>query len=227
MSRDSAEAERAYRAVDALYRLHNDLFAIEAVLVKTAHLQVRLTRQSVNGQMGALVAGLLILVPILISLGDIKWGSTPAVVIYVVTAGVIALWIFQVRSAQQTDKELLALENAAAAGAMEDRNDFMLEEVNASVVRHRLIADLLDSLRRESATASEAEKASVQQRIARWEEVLSGELDYVHRLARKSLTLVHAEKRSAEEHETLLDWAKGIPNFQLVPVGSAQGSNTP
>ena len=75
-------SEEVYRVVDAIYRLHRDLFEIERVLIRTARLQLRAARIGNSGRMGALVAGLLGIVPIMIALGDIKWGSAPALTPY-------------------------------------------------------------------------------------------------------------------------------------------------
>src|SRR6187397_2372889 len=91
-------SEGMYRIVDSIYRLHRDLFEIETILTRTTALQLRATRISNNSRMGALVAGLLGIVPILTALGDIKWGSAPALTIYCLACGVVLLWIYQVTS---------------------------------------------------------------------------------------------------------------------------------
>lgn len=89
MPDDWKSADRAYRIIDSIYRLHRDLFEIENSLVR----------------MATLAAGLLALVPILISLGDIKWNSSPAVTIYCLAGAVLLLWIFQWMSAGKAEKK--------------------------------------------------------------------------------------------------------------------------
>jgi hypothetical protein len=214
MSRELEEAERAYRVVDAMYRLQRGLFAVEAVVAKASHIQIRLVRQTVNGQMGTLVAGLLVLVPILIALGDVKWGSAPAIAIYLVIVGVFGLWGWQIRSAGKTELELAALEHATAS-TLDDRDEFMLEEINATVIRHRMADAVIQCLRQSVESATDPkDRDALDKRVQRWQEIISGESDYVAHMAQKSLDLVQAGKRTLEEHETLLDWCRGMPNFK-------------
>ena len=208
-------AERAYRVVDGIYRLHRDLFAIEAVIARTAHVQVRLAKQSVNGRMAALVAGMLVIVPILVSLGDIKWGSTPAIAIYVLTSGVLVLWLWQAYSAGHAEKSLLAIERETTPNALEDREDYVLEEINASVTRHRLIRSILESIEEALLeTVEPSRKTMLTKRHERYQEILQGELEYVQSLAAASLDLVNSGKKTSDDHDTLLEWCNGLPGFK-------------
>jgi hypothetical protein len=204
-----------YRVVDAIYRVHRDLFEIENILSRTTRLQLRLARITNNGRMATFLVGLLAIVPILIALGDIKWGSAPAIIIYFLAAAVLFLWICQWVSAGNLHKELSTLERQAPTDAFEQRHDFMLEEVNAWAVRHRIVAQILKEL-----SASEQEDATEEiarellERRKRYEEISAACEKYVEDLIKVSQKLVASGKRSSEEHDELIDWAAAIPKFE-------------
>jgi hypothetical protein len=213
MSTDLDEAERGYKVVDALYRLHRDLFAVESAIATATHTHAKLARSAAAGQMGALVAGMLVLVPILIALGDVKWNSAPAIVIYVVTFGVVALSLWQVRSAGQLEGQLASIERDVAAEVLEQREDFLLEEVNASVIRHRMLEPIVVGLEAQVAATADAARVKLQAQIARYQEIMASEFEYVKHLARTSADMVKLGRRTREQHEVLLDWCRGIPDF--------------
>lgn len=215
MANNLDASERMYRVVDAIYRVHRDLFEIESVLARTTRLQFRLARITNNGRMATFVVGLLAVLPILIALGDIKWGSAPAITIYCLAAAVSLLWIYQWVSAGKVDKELGTLERHASTDILEHRHDFMLEEVNAWTVRYRIVDRILKELRTaEKKAAAEDDKRELVERQKRYEEILAACEEYVEGLIKVSQKLVTAGKRSSEEHHELLDWAAAIPKFE-------------
>lgn len=218
MLRELDAAERAYRMVDGIYRLHRDLFEIENLLARTARLEVSLARVSTNGRMGAVVAGILAIVPILIALGDIKWGSVPALAVYVLAAGVVILWLFQAASAGKVDEQLSILEGYASHDVLEERVDFVLEETNAWVTRHQMVEGIIRQLAIAEAEAVDSDvKSRLDARRIRYEEIKTSCEDYIEYMIDTSARLVAAEKRSKHDHDELLDWAE--------PVRSSVGTN--
>ncbi len=220
-------SEREYRIVDGIYRLHRDLFEIENLLVRTTSLQLRATRITNNSRMGALVAGLLCIVPILISLGDIKWGSTPALVVYSLAGAVVLLWIYQIASAGYVEKDLTRLEGYTSPDALEDRIDFVLEEANAWVVRHRLVAAIQRDLRAAVLEVdSEEARLDLGEKAKRYGEILEDCEQYIQDLIEASARLVEAGKRSPDDHKELLDWVAVISRF-AGGGGQGESSSTP
>jgi len=215
MANNLDASERSYRVVDAIYRLHRDLFEIENVLAQTTRLQFRLARITNNGRMATFVVGLLAVLPILITLGDIKLGSAPAIIIYVLAAVVLALWIYQWTSAEKIDEELGTLERHASTDSLEHRQEFMLEEVNAWAVRYRIVDRILKELRTaEKEATAEDDKRELVERQKRYEEILAACEKRVESLINTSQKLVTAGTRSSEEHHNLIDWAAAIPKFE-------------
>lgn len=215
MANNLDASERMYRVVDAIYRVHRDLFEIENILSRTTRLQLRLARITNNGRMAAFLVGLLAIVPILIALGNIKWGSTPAIIIYCLAAAVLLLWIYQWVSAGNLHKELSALERQAPTDAFEQRHDFMLEEVNAWVVRHRMVDQILKELSTlEQEEATEEVARELLERRKRYEEISAACEEHVEGLTKVSRRLVASGARSSEEHDELIDWAAAIPKFE-------------
>jgi hypothetical protein len=218
MSTDAESAEHTYRVVDALYRLHRDMFELENVVAKTSRIQIRLAQMTANGRMGAMVAGMLVLVPILISLGNVTWKSGPAIAIYAIVLGLIAIWGWQVRSAGELVNSLEALQRDSNLVDLEDREDFVFEEINASVVRHGLIALITSRLQRQIAgSQNDDEKKFAAERLERYSEIAADCLANVQDLAETSARLVTEKKRTAEDHVALLDWCKGIRGFVVPP----------
>lgn len=208
------ESERTYKVIDSIYRLHRDLFEIESFLIRSSKIQIRLAKISINGRMGIMIAGLLAILPILISLGDIKWGSAPAITIYLLIGAVVLLWISQVISAGHVDKELIALEGYIPNDALEDRLDFVLEEINSSVNRYKLIENILRDLKEvEESSNDEKIKCEVKVKQVRYEEILESCQENIEDSIKKSEKLVEKGKRSEANHNQVLDWAAAIPKF--------------
>lgn len=208
------EAERAYRVIDGIYRLHRDLFEIENVLTRTSRLQLRLARISANGRMAVFVAGLFAIVPILISLGDIKWGSAPAITIYCLIGAVILLWIFQTMSAGDVESQLAELEGYTSTDPLDLRTDFALEEMHSWVVRHKFVEGILRELRRASDECKTDDLArELEERVVRYRVVLESCEDYIGGLIAASEKLVTEKKRSPDDHAELVSWASAISKF--------------
>ena len=209
---DIRASEGVYRIVDGIYRLHRDMFELESVIARTARLQVRLTRIGHDGRMGALVAALLAIVPVLISLGKIEWGSAPAISIYCIAGAVLLLWAYQVLSAGKVARELMALEGSWPADDLQDRYDFGLEEINAWVNRYKLALGIVAQLREaEQQATDDAVRSELKARRDRYEEIARSCEEYVGNIVTASQRLVRAKKRSRDAHKELLDWAAGIP----------------
>jgi hypothetical protein len=224
------DSERTYRVIDGIYRLHRDLFEIENVLTRGSRLQLRLARISINGRMGTVVAGMLVIVPILISLGDIRWGSAPAIAIYCLAGSVILLWIYQIVSAGQVDNELRQLESDTATEALEDRLDFVFEEANAWVTRHRLVENIIKEAAAAAAQADPSAKKELEAKSVRYREILQSCEGQIAHLIKTSEKLVAAGRRPGEVHAELLDWCAAIPRFAPPSAarepGGARDSNT-
>lgn len=207
-------SEGMYRIVDSIYRVHRDLFEIEMLLIRTTAVQLRATRITNNSRMGTLVAGLLCIVPILIALGDIKWGSAPALIVYCLAGAVVVLWIYQVVSAGSAERDLARLEGSTSPGVLEDRIDFALEETNACVVRHRLVDAILRDLKAAALEAdSDEAKLDLEEKGKRYSDIIESCEQYIQHLIEASDSLVKAKKRSPDDHAELLDWASAIPRF--------------
>jgi hypothetical protein len=164
--------------------------------------------------MGAFAAGLLAVVPILVALGESGWGSPPAITIYLLTAGVLLLWFYQVHAAGDVERELKMLESYTSTGELEERDDFMLEEVNAYAIRHRLVQRILFELDLAAdSTADEALKMEFRAREKRYQEILNFCETHVRALLDNSANLVSENRRTQEDHDELVDWAAAIPGL--------------
>jgi hypothetical protein len=221
MPEDLFASEAVYRIVDGIFRLHRDLFEIESVIARTARIQVRLSRIRHDGQMGVIVAGLLAIVPVLISLGKIEWGSAPAITIYCIAGAVGLLWICQVMAAGEVSRELIKLEGSCSTYSLEDRLDFVLEETNAAVNRYKIVLSIVEQLKRAEQQATDDQtRSAFHGRRLRYEEIAQSLVDYVGSIIETSGRLVRGKKRSKEAHNELLDWAASIPKFAKRDAGS-------
>ena len=197
--------------VDAIYRVHQDLFHIEYSVQRGNVGQVRLARVLTSGVLGALAAGLLAMVPTLVAVADIDFGSAPAIVFYLLAGGVIVLWLYLGSKAGEVQRLLGDLEIEEKTDDLESRHDFMLEVVNAYVVRHRFLEQVVDELADlEESASQEDERRLVQKRRTRYTEIMADCADQVRRLAAASETALSKGRRTKEEHAELLDWAEPI-----------------
>jgi hypothetical protein len=211
---DISASEGVYRIVDGIYRLHRDMFELESVIARTARVQVQLTRIGHDGRMGALVAALLAIVPVMISLGKIEWGSAPAIFIYAIAGVVVLLWAYQIVSAGKVSRELVALEGSWQGDDLRDRLDFGLEEINAWVSRYKLALGIAAQLSRAEQQATDDQvRSELQARRERYEEIARSCEDYVGGIIAASQRLVRAKQRSKDAHKELLHWAAAIPKF--------------
>ena len=83
--------EDVYQILDALYRVHEDLFHDEDEISRFASASFAITKVRSNTFMGALTAGFLVVVPILVAVLDIKWSSTPVVTIFGIVIAVLCI----------------------------------------------------------------------------------------------------------------------------------------
>lgn len=214
MSETLFEKETAYRTLDCLYRLNRGLFEIEYVVARSAKLNARLTVVASTSRMSALLAGVLVIVPIFVSLGNITFSSGPAWVVYGIAAFVIVVWHLQAREAGNAEKELLNLELYAACEALEQRNDFMLEGVNSYVNRCRLVSAILAEIAAAIPGETDARRvAELKEKQTRYESVHGFCENEVEGFLRRAEDLKKRRIWTEEQLEELRGWAAALPKF--------------
>lgn len=106
MTKLTEEKDQAYRIVEALYELHNDLFQVQELLGHMNWLQLRLARLRRDSLMGVGIAALLALVSVLVSTSPIAFQSAPAIVLFGIAGGLTVLWIRQTRETKKLERYL-------------------------------------------------------------------------------------------------------------------------
>lgn len=211
---DLVAAERDYRVSDALFRLHRDLFELETVALRSSRNQIRSVQLMVNGRYATAVAGAIVLASFLRPLANMTWTSSPIVVVYVVVVGLVLLWLWQIRAAGEMEVGLKELERDAGFVDLDDREEFVFEEVNAYVVRHRVIDSIAAILRSGPIDSLPGdEQARLKAKLKRYEEIQEDCEQHVRDFIQASAKLLAQGKRSTVDHDELLDWAGGIPGF--------------
>lgn len=203
------QSESIYLTLDAMYRLHEDLFHIEAEHMLGHRLAIDLARNQSTGRIGALVAGLLALVPILTSLADITLTSTPAIIIYLLIIALIGLWLYQGYEASATQKALGLLATEHGGQPLADRPDYMLETISGYAIRAKLAEQVLYELAQTLKSATtESERTDTQARIDRYGNIRDFCDERVKSIVEFSAKAVAANRRTQAEHEELLRWAR-------------------
>ncbi len=201
--------EQEYRIIDALYRIHEDVFHLEDILTRFAKSSLSATKIRTNTIMGSLIAGFLVIVPILNTIADVKWSSTSAVVIYIISFSLIILWVYQALSAQQTAKQLGLITKQWQEIPLERRHDYLIEVIASWGTRCRVITEAIEELESRLDTESEPQKKSeISEKIGRFKENRNLSLDWIKFAVKQSEKLVKSGEYTQEEHDMILDWAK-------------------
>jgi hypothetical protein len=201
--------DQEYRIIDALYRIHEDIFHLEDILTRFAKSSLSATNIRTNTAMGSLVAGFLVIVPILNTIASVKWLSVPAVVIYVISSGLITLWGYQVLSAQQTAKQLGLITRQWKEKPLETRHDYLIEVIASWGMRFRVIEEAILELESSLDTESKPQKkAEISEKINRFKINRDLSHDWIVFAVKQSEKLLKSGDYTQEEHDTLLDWAK-------------------
>lgn len=202
------DCERFYRSIDALYRLHDDVYHVEDAILRSTAVNVRLAKNRNQTGIGAAVAATLTIVPILISVSELEWASLPIIWTFLVAAGLVVFLLFQVRDAQRAADELRITEELSDITPLERRFDYQLEQINALAHRIRIIEDLEREIASElDAAGDDLGKNRWNVRLNRYREIRAYCQESMEGIVEDSLRLVQAGTRSREEHTELLDWA--------------------
>ena len=200
-------SEQFYRVLDGLYRVHDDLYYIEDAVLRSTLAQVRLSRLTAQTRLGAAAGALLVGIPILVAVSPIDW--TSASLWWVVIAG-LALLVFlfwQVREASKAASELQLAERLSEKAPLKRRLDYQLESINANAHRIRVVEEVLEDLEEAVEQAEPSLRLVLERRLSRYGEIRSDCADAILRVVKSSWSMVQTEARSAEDHETVLDWA--------------------
>lgn len=201
--------EQEYRIIDALYRIHDDAFHLEDILTRFAKSSLSATKIGTNTIMGSLIAGFLVIVPILNTIADIKWSSTPAVVIYIISFSLVILWVCQALSARQTAKQLGLITKQWQERPLVRRHDYLIEVIASWGTRCRVITEAIEELESSLDAESKTQKKSeISEKIGRFKENRNLSVDWIKFAVKQSEKLVKCGGYTQEEHEMILDWAK-------------------
>lgn len=211
-----APSEGLYRVVDAIYRLHDQTYNLEFAVERSMRLGLTLTRLRTNTAMGAMVAGMLALVPILTALANITLTSTPALAVYLLVVGLVVLWAYQIYDARRTHRQLDDLSSVDSTTPYE-RQDYLLERINAWVVRARVLDHVIHELSVASSdpTATVVDQHASSLRLKRYEEIREAchrEVQRIVTVSKERYEAASEEKKAqaGEQHAKILDWAAGL-----------------
>ncbi len=200
--------EQEYRIIDALYRIHDDIFHLEDIVTRFAQSSLSATKIRTNTIMGSLVAGLLVIVPILNTISGIAWSSTSAVVIYIISFSLTILWIYQALSAHHTAKQLGLITKQWQERPLDRRHDYLLEVIASWGMRCRVITEVIVELESRLVTESKPQKQSeISEKIERFKENKNLSLDWIRFSVKQSEKLLKSGNHTQKEHDTILDWA--------------------
>lgn len=174
--------------------------------------------------MGALVAGLLTIVPILMTLFEITITSTPVLIIAALVVGILVLWMYQACSTRSTERKLGFIAGSSFRPPLERRHDYLLEIIATWGNRQRALEDvILDIESRNLATDDEVEKTALAARIKRYREISEQCLEWINWAVDSSAESLERGYRSHEENEEILDWAQPFLARGDQPNGKEEG----
>lgn len=201
--------EDMYRALDALYRIHEDLFQVEEKISRLSSALLTVAKLRGNTFLGALAAGLLVIAPILVSVLDIKWSSAPVIAVFLVVGGVIALWIYQAYGVASTRKELGFIAGSTYQLPLELRHDYLREVIATWGNRKRVLEEVILELKARCGDGeARGQIAELRHRLARYESISEECLYWIRWAVKTSANCLAQEQRSEAEHAEILDWAK-------------------
>ena len=201
--------ENVYRVIDGLYRIHEDLFHIEDEISRFTSASLTTSQLRTNGFMGALVAGLFAIAPILVAVLDIEWLSTPAISVYLIVIAVVILWIYLAFSARSTRRKLGFIAGSTYRVPLERRHDYLQETIATWGNRKRVIDEVIGELEAKIGSAGgQANITDARQRLTRYQEISSQCIEWINWAVEASEQCLNEGQRSKEEHGEILDWAK-------------------
>lgn len=94
-----------YRIVDPIFRVHARLFNLQSSILKSTKFDLRTAKINSVGQ-GAIITGFIItLATILISILEVKWNSTPLLILYLIIAIVVTVYVMKFLDARSVSKQ--------------------------------------------------------------------------------------------------------------------------
>lgn len=200
--------EDSYRLLDAVFRVHEDLFQIEDALLRTAIQEAHISRILTQGRLGAAVAGTLAIVPIIVSVSGLDWASAPIIWFVLIAAGLVAVLSYQAKAASDVSERLRLAEKHYKRTPLSRRLDYTLEQITGYVTRVRILDEVLEDLTGLiSSEKNQGRSEKLTRRRDRWTEIRRDCITEVESILGQSEVLVTQGVRTDDQHRILLDWA--------------------
>ena len=196
-----------YLLLDAMYRIQEHLFSLDDQIRKSTYVQLTNARLRANSVWAAAVGGLIAVVPTLLSVSGVDWKEAPALLFYGVVVGMVLLWIFQIVDARKTEKSLGLRERMESNLALQERGDYLLEQVAMYGSRVRVLQQAISEQARETAGVKAGDETAPFPG-PRYDRLLAFSLARIQEVCTRSEQLVQAGKRSPAQHHELLEWAR-------------------
>ncbi len=201
------DKEDVYRTVDALYRIHEDMFHVEDVIRRFAQASTKTAVIRANATVGAIVVGFLSLLPILISVTDFKLVSVPAGITCVLIIGLGVVLFYQVHSSKATLSELKSIAGGSEAVPLVEREEYLFAVVAAWGTRSRVIDEILIELDGQIAQAAAEKRDTLGAKRLRYEEIKRDCTRWIRWAVERCEQQVKEGALSAEDLADLRDWA--------------------
>ena len=198
-----------YMIVEPLYRLHRDLLELENAVKANTWLNYEVSATKATSIAGIIAIALLGSLTVMVSVCKISFESTPALVIYgLVLCTLLLRILLGVQNRQKAKMVGLKIGMDQDLDTAES-HDFLREIIASYGNRIRILWEVIPELEQKIKTASSPEeKNRLEERLSRYREVLTDCVKWVKWAVDTSLKRRNDGKRTQEEHDEIVDWAK-------------------
>lgn len=200
--------EELYRQVDAQFRILDKLYTLEHLLQEQIEARFKDAKIQITRTMGALLAGVFAVLPILVSVLDISWDSSPAWTIYVLCGLIGGVWFLQIRNAEKAFSDLRRTEELYRPEPLQDWHKYQLDTIAMYGNRCRLLDNIIDEMRHKLEEAEKGkDRPELKEQLERYEMIATYCREKISTSVKKSKDQFEAGSRSEEQHAEVVAWA--------------------
>lgn len=203
-----------YVIADPMFRIHARLFKVQEAILRSSRQQVEASKRGVIARAGVLTSMMLFLLTLVVQVFDLKWGSTPVVVLLLLVTLVLLIHARDYQGLKEAEKSFETLIGDEGAVPLERWVDYAEGTMAAYGTRLKMLAraekELEDQRRAGQIDEGEYDRTAAYYAIVR--DYCTQNIEYYKQSNEK---LHNAGQRTREDYEEILKFVRaaeiGLP----------------
>jgi hypothetical protein len=207
-----------YLISDPMFRVHARLFKVQEAILRSSRQQVLASKRIVLARAGAFTSMVLFLLSLLVQVFDLKWGSTPVLLLMLVGVVVILVHTVDYAGLKKDERRFESLMGDEEGLAPERWVDYAEALMAAYGSRLKMLARAEKELEEQRKTA-QIDDTEYQERSSYYALVRQYSMQRIEYYSRKNEELYKAGKRTPQDYEEVLMFVRaaeiGLPRQEV------------